>query len=142
MALRFSTDSDYNESEGRPHLDENGIRDAESSRRTRTLVVTRAENLRLWSVSPQTDDGLSTEDFEEDPGCVEAITLQYGSGIPCIASTSKSKTSSPSSSDKCTSTKDLNSDFTSPRGLEEESKLMQQVDIVLPPDLHSVVDCV
>ena len=71
MALRFTAE-DYDESEGRPHLDENGIRDAEGSRRTKKLVVTRAENLRLRSVSPQTDDDLSTKDSEEDPRCVEA----------------------------------------------------------------------
>ena len=71
MALRFTAE-DYDESKGRPHLDENGIRDAEGSRRTKKLVVTRAENLRLRSVSPQTDDDLSTEDSEEDPRCVEA----------------------------------------------------------------------
>ena len=66
MALRFSP-MDYDESEGRPHLDENGIRDAEGSRRTKKLVVTMVENLRLRSVSPQIDDDLSTEDSEEDP---------------------------------------------------------------------------
>ena len=71
MALRFTTE-DYDESKGRPHLDENGIRDAEGSRRTKKLVVTRAENLRLRSVGPQTDDDLSTEDSEEDPRCIEA----------------------------------------------------------------------
>ena len=71
MALRFTTE-DYDESEGRPHLNENGIRDAEGSRRTKKLVVTRAENLRFKSMSPQTDDDLSTEDSEEDPWCVEA----------------------------------------------------------------------
>ena len=71
MALRFTAE-DYDESEGRPHLDENGIRDVESSRRTKKLVVTRAENLRLKSVSPQTDDDLSTKDSEEDPRCIEA----------------------------------------------------------------------
>ena len=71
MALRFTAE-DYDESEGRPHLDDNGIRDAEGSHRTKKLVVTRAENLRLRSMSPQTDDDLSTEDSEEDPRCVEA----------------------------------------------------------------------
>ena len=71
MALRFTAE-DYDESEGRPHLDENGIRDAEGSCRTKKLVVTRAENLRLRSMSPQTDDDLSTKDSEEDPRCVEA----------------------------------------------------------------------
>ena len=71
MALWFTTE-DYDESKGRPHLDENGIRDAEGSRRTKKLVATRAKNLRLRSVSPQTDDDLSTEDSEEDPRCVEA----------------------------------------------------------------------
>ena len=73
MALRFTAE-DY-ESDGRPHLDENGIRDAEGSRRTKKLVVTRVENLRLRTVSPQTDDDLSTEDSEEDPRCVEANDL-------------------------------------------------------------------
>ena len=71
MALWFTAE-DYDESEDRPHLDENGIRDVEGSRRTKKLVVTRAENLRLRSESPQTDDDLSTEDSEEDPRCVEA----------------------------------------------------------------------
>ena len=71
MALRFSA-KDYDESEGRPHLDENGIRDTEGSRCIKKLVVTRVENLRLKSKSPQTDDDLSTEDSEEDPRCVEA----------------------------------------------------------------------
>ena len=71
MALWFTAE-DYDESEDRPHLDENGIRDAEGSRRTKKLVVTRVENLCVRSVSPQTDDDLSTEDSEEDPWCVEA----------------------------------------------------------------------
>lgn len=70
-ALRFSAD-DYDETEGRPPLDENGIRDPEGSRRTKKLVVTRDDNLRLRSVSPQTDDDMSTDDSEEDPRCVEA----------------------------------------------------------------------
>ena len=55
-----------------PHLDENGICNAEGSHRTKKLVVTRAENLLLRSESPQTDDDLSTEDSKEDPRCVEA----------------------------------------------------------------------
>ena len=71
MALWFTAE-DYDESKGRPHLDENGIRDVEGSRRIKKLVVTRAENLRLKSVSPQTDDDLSTKDSKEDPRCVEA----------------------------------------------------------------------
>ena len=71
MALRFTAE-DYDESEGRPHLDENGIRDVEGSRCTKKLVVTSAQNLRLRSVSPQTDDDLSIEDSKEDPRCVEA----------------------------------------------------------------------
>ena len=71
MALWFSVE-DYDESEDRPHLDENDIHDAEGSCRTKKLVVTRAKNLRLRSMSPQTDDDLSTEDSEEDPRCVEA----------------------------------------------------------------------
>ena len=71
MALWFSAE-DYDESEGIPHLDENGIRDAEGSRRTKKLVVTKHDNWRLRSESPQTDDDLSTKDSEEDPWCVEA----------------------------------------------------------------------
>ena len=71
MALWFSTE-DYDESEGRPHLDKNGIRGAEGSRRTKKLVATRVENLRFRSVSPQTNDDLSIEDSEEDPRCVKA----------------------------------------------------------------------
>ena len=71
MALQFSAE-DYDESEGRPHLDENGIREAEGSRHIKKLVVTGAENLHLRSVSPQTDDDLSTKDSEEVPRCVEA----------------------------------------------------------------------
>ena len=71
MVLWFTVE-DYDESKGRPHLDENGIRDAEGSRRTKKLVVTRVENLCLRSVSPQTNDDLSTEDSKEDPRCVEA----------------------------------------------------------------------
>ena len=71
MALRFSAE-DYDESKGRPHLDENGIRDAKGSRYTKKLVVTMDENLCLRSESPQTHDDLSIEDYEEDPRCVEA----------------------------------------------------------------------
>ena len=71
MALQFSVE-DYDESEGRAHLDENGIRDAEGSYHTKKLVVTKDENLSLRSESPQTNDDLSTRDFEEDPRCVEA----------------------------------------------------------------------
>ena len=71
MALRFSVE-DYDEREGRPHLDENGIRDAKGSRHTKKLVVTRDENLHLRSKNPQIDDDLSTKAFEEDPRCVEA----------------------------------------------------------------------
>ena len=71
MALWFTAE-DYDESDCRPHLDENGIRDADGFRRTKKLVVTRAENLGLTIVSPQTDDDLSTKDSEEDPQCIEA----------------------------------------------------------------------
>ena len=71
MALWF-TAKDYDKSEGRPHLDENGIRDAEGSHHTKKLVVTRDENLCLRSESPQRDDDLSTEDSKEDPRCIEA----------------------------------------------------------------------
>ena len=71
MALRFGI-ADYDESEGIPHLDENGICDAKGFRHTKKLVVIRDDNLRLRSESPQTDDDLSTKDSEEDPRCVKA----------------------------------------------------------------------
>ena len=51
MALQFCTEV-YDESKGRPHLDENGICDAEGSRRTKNLVVTKDDNLHLRSESP------------------------------------------------------------------------------------------
>ena len=51
MTLWFSA-KDYNENEGRPHLDENGIRDTEGFHRTKKLVVTKDENLRLRNESP------------------------------------------------------------------------------------------
>ena len=66
-----SSTEDYDKNEGRPHLDENGICDAEGSRCTKKLVLTRDDNLRLRSVTPQTDDDLSIDDCEEDRRCVE-----------------------------------------------------------------------
>ena len=71
MALWFGVE-DYDESKGRPHLDEKGIHDEEGSRRTKKLVVTKDDNLRLRSESPQIDDDLSVKDSEEDPRCVKA----------------------------------------------------------------------
>jgi hypothetical protein len=70
-AYRFAGD-DYDPSDGRPNLDENGVRDIDGSRPTRRLVVTRDERLRLRSVSPQSDDDESTDDSDEDPRCIEA----------------------------------------------------------------------
>ena len=69
-SLPFSTE-DYDKDEDRPRLNENGIRDAEGSRRTKKLVLTTNDNLCLRSVTPQTDDDLSTDDSKEDPRCVE-----------------------------------------------------------------------
>ena len=69
-SLPFSTEG-YDKDDSRPCLDENGIRNVEGSRRTKKLVLTRDDNLRLRSVTPQTDDDLSTDDSEEDPRCVE-----------------------------------------------------------------------
>jgi hypothetical protein len=67
------TAEDYNEDEGRPHLDENGIQDAEGSRPTRKIIISqRDRELRLRSATPQTDDDFSTDESEEDPRCVEA----------------------------------------------------------------------
>ena len=51
MALWFGA-KDYNESEGKPHLDGNGICDAEGSRCTKKLVVTRNDNLCFRNESP------------------------------------------------------------------------------------------
>ena len=63
---------DYNEDEGRPHLEKNGMHNAEGSRCTKKLIMTKHEKLRLRSVTLQTDDDLSTDESEEDPRCVEA----------------------------------------------------------------------
>ena len=72
--LSFSA-KDYDKDEGRSRLDENGIRDAEGFHCTKKLVLTRDDNLHLRSVTPQTDDDLSTNDSEEDPRCVETNDL-------------------------------------------------------------------
>ena len=67
------TAEDYNEDEGRPHLDENGIHDAQGSRPTKKIIISqRDRELRLRSATPQTDDDFSTDESEEDPRCVEA----------------------------------------------------------------------
>ena len=67
------TAEDYNEDEGRPHLDENGIHDAEGSRPTKKIIFSqRDRELHLRSATPQTDDDCSTDESEEDPRCVEA----------------------------------------------------------------------
>jgi Protein of unknown function (DUF 659)/hAT family C-terminal dimerisation region len=63
---------DYDPSDGRPNLDDNGICDAEGSRPTRRLVVTRNLNICLQSTSPQSDDNETTDESDEDPRCVEA----------------------------------------------------------------------
>lgn len=67
------TAEDYNEDEGRPHLDENGIHDAEGSRPTKKIIISQHDReLHLRSATPQTDDDFSTDESEEDPRCVEA----------------------------------------------------------------------
>ena len=67
------TAEDYNEDEGRPHLDENGIHDAEGSRLTKKIIFSQHDReLHLRSATPQTDDDCSTDESEEDPRCVEA----------------------------------------------------------------------
>ena len=59
-------------SEGRPELDENGIRDPQGSRPTKKLVITRDDELRLSTRSPRSDDDMSTDESEEDRRCDEA----------------------------------------------------------------------
>jgi hypothetical protein len=67
---------DYNEDEGRPHLDENDIQDAKGSRQTKKIIFSqRDRELHLRSATPQTDDDFSTDESEEDPRCVEANDL-------------------------------------------------------------------
>ena len=62
---------DYDVADGMPHLDEYGIRDVESSQRTKKLV-TRRGSLCLRSVSSQEDDdNMSTEESDVDPWCME-----------------------------------------------------------------------
>ena len=63
--------NDYDVADGMPHLDEHGIRDVESSQRTKKLVTGRG-SLRLRSVSPQEeDDDMSTEESDVDPRYME-----------------------------------------------------------------------
>ena len=62
---------DYDVADGMLHLDEHGIRDVESSQRTKKLVTGRG-SLRLRSVSPQEDDdNMSTEESDVDLRCME-----------------------------------------------------------------------
>ena len=62
---------DYDVTDGMPHLDEHGIRDVESSQRTKKLVTGRG-SLRLRSVSPQEDnDNISTKESDVDLWCME-----------------------------------------------------------------------
>ena len=62
---------DYDVADGMPHLDEHGIRDVESSQRTKKLVTGR-RSLRLQSVNPQEDDdNMSTKESNVDPWCME-----------------------------------------------------------------------
>lgn len=70
-AFRFAGE-DYDPSDGRPNLDNNGIRDVEGSRPTKKLVVTRDDRLHLRTASPQSDDDESTDESDEDPRCMEA----------------------------------------------------------------------
>ena len=66
------TAEDYNEDEGRPHLDENGIQDAEGSRSTKKIIISQLDReLHLQCGTPQTDDDFSTDESEENPRCVE-----------------------------------------------------------------------
>ena len=63
--------NDYDVTDGMPHLDEYGIRDAESSQRTKKLVTKRG-SLHLRSVSPEEDDDdMSTKEFDVDPRRME-----------------------------------------------------------------------
>ena len=67
------TAEDYNIDESRPHLDENGIHDAEGCRPTKKIIISQHDReLHLRSVTPQTDVDFSTGEFEEDPRCIEA----------------------------------------------------------------------
>jgi hypothetical protein len=67
------TAEDYNEDEGRPYLDENGIHDVEGSRSTKKIIFSQCDRkLHLRSATPQTDDDFSTNESEEDPSYVEA----------------------------------------------------------------------
>ena len=62
---------DYDVADGMPHLDEHGIRDVESTQRTKKLVTSRG-SLCLRSVSPQEDDdNMSTKESDVDPQCME-----------------------------------------------------------------------
>ena len=63
---------DYDVADGIPQiLDEHGIRDVESSQRTKKLVTSRG-SLHLRSVSSQEEnDDMSTEESDVDPRCME-----------------------------------------------------------------------
>ena len=61
----------YDPSDGRPNLDDDGIRDVDGSRPTRRLVIGRDDNLQLRSGTPQSDDGESTDESDVDPRCIE-----------------------------------------------------------------------
>ena len=62
---------DYDVADGMLHLDEHGIRDVESSQRTKKLVTGRG-SLRLRSMSPQEENNdMSTEESDVDLRCME-----------------------------------------------------------------------
>ena len=62
---------DYDVADGMHHLDEHGIRDVESSQRTKKLVTGRGF-LHLRSMSPQEEnDDMSTVESDVDPRCME-----------------------------------------------------------------------
>ena len=64
-------DDDYDVTDSMPYLDEHGIRDVESSQRTKKLVNSRGF-LHLRSISLEEDDNdMSTKEFDMDPRCME-----------------------------------------------------------------------
>ena len=72
ISLPFTAE-EYNEDGGRPHLDENGIHDAEGSRPTKKIIISQHDReLHLRSATPQSDDDFRTKESEEDPRCGEA----------------------------------------------------------------------
>ena len=79
----------YDVADGMFHLDEHGIRDVESSQRTKKLVTGRG-SLRLRSVSPQEeDDDMSTEESDVDPRCMEpndpTVRIRLGRAHPNLS---------------------------------------------------------